>query len=82
MSTYTICLSGSYYACGMDLFCSVVYSLTDNRKIENIQTVAARNKAIKEICKPLRAKEALQLARRSGNYIGQLYSYEHYIMEV
>ena len=82
MSTYTICLDGRFYACGMDLLCSVVYSLETREQIDNIRTVTDRNAAIMALCSPLACRDAIKLARRSGNYSGQLYSYEKHITEV
>ena len=75
--TYTIYLDGHHYALGMDLFCSTVFSLEDNKHVSDVRTVADRNAAIRAICKPHTFDAAYNLARSNRCYGGSLYNGEN-----
>lgn len=78
MSTYTIKLDGLYYACGMDTFAEYVYALeapchiAKVRKSKNV--CEERNMAIRSVCRGYEKwKDAYQVAKRCGKYIGDLF---------
>lgn len=75
MNTYTIKLGNQYYALGMDLFCENVYQLEAPNHIASIRDgVRGRNIAIQTVCNGYQSfRDALNMAKRGGNYIGMLY---------
>ena len=74
-STYIIYLRGTWYALAMDMFCTVVESIDGRAVVDNVRTVADRNAAIISACAPLPSwRDAYNVARSAGNYIGQLVS--------
>lgn len=75
MSTYTICLGGMFYAVAMD--CDTIRSLDSSLTVGAVNSVQERNDAIRAVSRPMAWKDAYNLARRKGDYIGQLYAYEH-----
>ena len=75
--TYTIYLDGYHYAIGMDIFCSTVFSLEDDKHVSDVHTIADRNAAIRAICKPHDFDTAYNLARSRRCYGGSLYNGEN-----
>jgi hypothetical protein len=73
-STYIICLAGHYHALAADLFLETVQDLETGAIRSGIRSCDDRNRAIMAITRPLSWRSALDLAQRSGNYVGQLIS--------
>lgn len=82
MSTYTIYLAGAFYAIGSDLLMETLTSLETGRTRSGIRTVSDRNQAILDLASPLPWRAAYDLARRSGEYIGQLFTEDAHVIPV
>ncbi|MBP5411198.1 MAG: hypothetical protein J6Y26_04715 [Lachnospiraceae bacterium] len=78
--TYIIALDGQYYALAADTLVTTIYALGPDRKPDSINaqyftgSVAERNDAIRSICSPHTWRDAINIARSSGSYVGQLYA--------
>ena len=78
--TYIIALDGHYYALATDTLLTTVYAVGPDRKPDAVNaqyftgSVAERNDAIRAVCVPHTWKEAYLLAKKHGNYVGQLYA--------
>ena len=74
MQTFTVYLDGMYYALGMDN--ENVYQLETPNYIAKVgRTIQDRNNAIRSVCYAYATfKDALSIAKRSGNYVGMLFS--------
>lgn len=71
--TYIVRLDGDYYAFGANEDMSVVYSLDSPVFIPFIRGIYDRNRAVMQAARPMLWKDAINLARREGQYMGQLY---------
>ena len=77
MNTYTVQIDGLFYALGAGLFMDRVYSLETSRSapVPPGTGCRGRNAAIRSVCTGYpTGKIPLALARRSGNYVGQLWT--------
>lgn len=81
-STYIICLCGRFHALAADLFLENIQDLESGKTRSGIRTAEDRDRAILEITRPLSWRDALDLARRSGKYIGQLIPADNHIVPV
>lgn len=78
MNTYIILLDGQYRAVGMDMTGTVVYSLDTSACHPGVRSVYDRNDAIRAVSRPHTWRDAIDIATRSGHYIGQLYAGAHH----
>ena len=80
LNTYTVEIDGLFYALGAGLFMDRIYSLESSAiaPVPHDSGCKGRNAAIRSVCHGYEnSRDAFRLARRSGNYIGQLWTGDH-----
>lgn len=80
-STYIVRIDGRYHAFGTDPLMDTIKDLETGRTRSGIRTIEDRDKAVKELTRPMYWDDARALAKASGNYIGQLYPGTFHIQE-
>ena len=79
LNTYTVEIDGLFYALGAGLFMDKIYSLESSAIAPVLGSgCKGRNAAIRSVCHGYEnSRDAFRLARRSGNYVGHLWTGDH-----